>query len=132
MSFRLPKSTMITIFHDPTCKLSKESLRLLKRAAITHKFDVDVVQSKKIPPTHAQVADIIRYLGNGSEAKGASLILKEDAPKVSTIKEAQLALDGKPGLLKKPLIVDWDNRFAIVADPPSLVQTFVDHIKDRR
>ncbi|KAF9945433.1 hypothetical protein BGZ70_003807 [Mortierella alpina] len=126
MSFRLPRFPMLTIFHNPTSKVSIEALRLLKRASVNHDFKVDLVQTKSEAPTHQQIANIVDYLGNGSIPTGAQLILDPEAPvKASTVAEVQKILDAHPQYLRKPLIVDWNKGKAIIADPPTKVKEIV-------
>ncbi|KAF8923950.1 hypothetical protein EDD21DRAFT_388023 [Dissophora ornata] len=125
MSFRLPKFPMLTIFHNPASKVSVEALRLLKKASVSNKFTVDLVQAKTVPPTHQQVSCMVEYLGSGSIADGAKEILVEQAPKASTVAEVQKILDANPEYLRKPLIVDWNKGKAIIADPPIRVKEMV-------
>lgn len=116
---------MLTIFHNPSLKDSKEALRLLKRAATIHKFQVDLIQDKYNPPTPSQIEYMIKFLGQGDIPRGCDFILKEEAtatlktnqtPKPTTVEEVQKLLRDNPEFLKKPIIVDWNKGFAIVAD----------------
>ncbi|KAF9353176.1 hypothetical protein BGX26_009029 [Mortierella sp. AD094] len=125
MSFRLPKFPMLTIFHNPSLKDSKEALKLLKAASVKHKFKVDLIQAKTIPPTPQQILNIVHYLGEGSLDRGITDILVPGAPKASTVEEVQKLLEKNPELLRKPLIVDWNKGRAIIADPPIKVKEFV-------
>ncbi|KAF8976606.1 hypothetical protein BGZ46_008126 [Entomortierella lignicola] len=121
----MPKLPFLTIYHNPSLQVSKEALKLLKRASNGQKFNIDLIQAKTIPPTKLQISTIIQYLGRDSVDDGVSLILVPDAPKASTIEQVQTTLDKNPELLRKPLIVDWINGRAIIADPPVKVNEFV-------
>ncbi|KAF9946490.1 hypothetical protein BGZ72_000284 [Mortierella alpina] len=133
MSFRLPKFPMLTIFHNPSSKISAEALRLLKKASVHQNFKVDLVQTKSQPPTHQQIANIVDYLGNGSITAGAQLILDPEAPvKASTVAEVQKILDANPQYLRKPLIVDWNKGKAIIADPPTKVKEIVQDVGESK
>ncbi|KAF9541006.1 hypothetical protein EC957_003585 [Mortierella hygrophila] len=119
MSFRLPKFPMITIFHNPSLKTSTEALSLLQKASRRYNFEIDLIQTKKQPPTHQQVANIVEYLGNGSIDAGLEQVLvPEVEKKPSTVAEVQEILDKNPGYLRKPLVVDWNRGKALIADPP--------------
>ncbi|KAK3839725.1 MAG: hypothetical protein J3R72DRAFT_386419 [Linnemannia gamsii] len=142
MSFRLPKFPMLTIFHNPSLKTSKEALALLQKASCRYNFEIDLIQSKTQPPTHQQVANIVEYLGNGNIDEGLKHILvKEaevggaDAVEVrtpSTVAEVQQILDKNPGYLRKPLIVDWNRGKALIADPPRRVFEIVKGAAEER
>ncbi|KAG0278684.1 hypothetical protein BGZ96_002280 [Linnemannia gamsii] len=123
MSFRLPKFPMITIFHNPSLKTSTEALTLLQKASRRYNFEIDLIQTKKQPPTHQQIKNIVEYLGNGSIDEGLAQVLVPEAVerKPSTVAEVQEILDRNPGYLRKPLLVDWNRGKALIADPPRRV-----------
>ncbi|KAF9996783.1 hypothetical protein BGZ65_007639 [Modicella reniformis] len=116
---------MITIYHNPKLPVSREALKLLKTAAAKQKFRVDLVQAKYESPTEIQVKAICGYLGKGSLAKGARLVLVPEAPLASTVEQVIETLQAKPTYLKKPLIVDWVKGRAVIADPPYIATAFV-------
>ncbi|KAG0322882.1 hypothetical protein BGZ97_003036 [Linnemannia gamsii] len=132
MSFRLPKFPMLTLFHNPASKVSTQALALLRQASVTHKFDIDLIESTTTAPTHQQVSSIVEYLGEGSVAKGCSEILDtaQGAPKASTVAEVRKILDANPGYLRRPLVVDWNKGKAVVADPASRVSEMVKNVGD--
>ncbi|KAF9995978.1 hypothetical protein BGZ80_010359 [Entomortierella chlamydospora] len=121
----MPKLPIISIYHNPSLVVSKEALKLLKAASNKHKFKVDLIQAKSIPPTPQQILNMVHYLGNGSLKRGITDILVPEAPKASTIEEVQKILSEKPAFLRKPLIVDWSRGKAIIADPAIKVKEFV-------
>jgi arsenate reductase-like glutaredoxin family protein len=113
---------MLTIFHNPSLRTSKEALRLLQKASRRYNFEIDLIQTKTRPPTHQQVANIVEYLGNGSIDEGLKHILVpktaegEEIKNPSTVAEVQQILDKNPAYLRKPLIVDWNRGKALIAD----------------
>ncbi|KAF9425118.1 hypothetical protein BGZ94_007819 [Podila epigama] len=125
MSFRLPKFPMLTMFHQPSSAVSVQALKLLKKASVSKKFEIDLIQTESRPPTHQQISNIVEYLGNGSIEQGCRDILTVEAPKASTVAEVQKILDANPLYLRKPLIVDWNKGKAIVADPATRVSEIV-------
>ncbi|KAG0206754.1 hypothetical protein BGX33_007222 [Mortierella sp. NVP41] len=130
MSFRLPKFPMLTLFHNPASEVSSQALKLLRAASVTHRFDIDLIESTATPPTHQQVSNIVEYLGKGSVVKGCGEILSSEGPKASTVSEVQKILDKNPGYLRRPLVVDWNKGKAIVADPASRVSEMVKNVGD--
>ncbi|KAF9910563.1 hypothetical protein EC991_006122 [Linnemannia zychae] len=138
MSFRLPKFPMLTIFHNPSLKTSKEALALLQKLSRRYNFEIDLIQSKTQPPTHQQVANIVEYLGNGSIDVGLKQILVPttaegvDVRTPSTVAEVQQILDRNPDYLRKPLIVDWNRGKALIADPPRRVAEIVKGAAEER
>ncbi|KAF9098856.1 hypothetical protein BGX23_004948 [Mortierella sp. AD031] len=132
MSFRLPKFPMLTIFHNPSLKTSKEALTYLQKASRRYNFEIDLIQSKTQPPTHTQVTNIVEYLGNGSIEDGLAQILIPEVPKPSTVAEVQQILDKNPGYLRKPLIVDWNRGKALIADPPKRVFEIAKDVAEER
>ncbi|KAG0348454.1 hypothetical protein BG004_005183 [Podila humilis] len=130
MSFRLPKFPMLTLFHNPSSEVSVQALRLLKKASVQHKFEIDLIQTKSQAPTHQQVSNIVEYLGKGSIAAGCQEILVPEAPKASTVAEVQKILDANPSYLRKPLVVDWNKGKAIIADLPSKIKDIVNDVGD--
>jgi len=116
MALRIPKTPWITIFHNPSLQTSKEALKLLQKLSISKKFKIDLIQDKKNPPTRPQIEKMVHLLAPGDIPKGCKLILIEDAPKATTVEEVQTILEKTPWFLKKPLVVDWINGKAVVAE----------------
>ncbi|KAF9541348.1 hypothetical protein EC957_003126 [Mortierella hygrophila] len=128
MSFRLPKFPLLTLFHNPSSKVSTQALSLLRQASVTHKFDIDLIDSTTAAPTHQQVSSIVEYLGGGATGCGQILDTAQGAPKASTVGEVQKILDANPGYLRRPLVVDWNKGKAVIADPASRVNEMVKNV----
>ncbi|KAG0263069.1 hypothetical protein BG011_009362 [Mortierella polycephala] len=111
----LTKIPRITIFHNPSCKISIEALKLLKKASNANKFRITLIQAKYIPPTQEEIARMVEWLGEGSIDQGIKEILVPEAPVASTVHEVQKILSEKPMFLKKPLLVNWNESKAIIA-----------------
>ncbi|KAG0221241.1 hypothetical protein BGX31_010061 [Mortierella sp. GBA43] len=56
------------------------------------------------------------------------MLLTPRAPIVNTVQEAVEELKKNPMYLKKPLIVDWVQSRAVIADPPYVATEFLKHI----
>lgn len=119
MQLKLP---MITLYHNPKSAVSREALRLLKHAALTQRFRIDLSQSITVPPTGDQVDALCKYLGRGDPDRGARVILVPEAPFAKTSERAFEILSENPAYLKKPLVVDWLKGRAVVADVSFCVQ----------
>ncbi|KAG0358217.1 hypothetical protein BC939DRAFT_58333 [Gamsiella multidivaricata] len=128
MASRLTKLPMVTLFHNPSSRISIEALRLLKKGANAKKYEIDLVQTKSFPPTHQQLANIVEFMGPTALEE----ILLPEAPKASTLTELQEILEKQPVLMRKPLIIDWNRAKAFVGDPPQKVKEFVKSIDVKR
>ncbi|KAI8357984.1 hypothetical protein B0O80DRAFT_424096 [Mortierella sp. GBAus27b] len=114
-----PRPPLVTIYHDPSSAVSRGALRIFKDQARTQRFRVDLVQSKTHSPSPEQITAICGYLGKGSPERGVRMLLTPRAPIVNTVQEAVEELKKNPMYLKKPLIVDWVQSRAVIADRPS-------------
>ncbi|KAF9352728.1 hypothetical protein BGX34_012006 [Mortierella sp. NVP85] len=119
------KPPMITIYHNPRSAVSREALRLLKQASTHQVFRVDLVQNITESPTAAQVTAICGYLGKGVPERGARMLLVPEARMAHTVAQAIEAIQADPTFLKKPLLVNWVQSRAVIADPPYIVKDFV-------
>ncbi|KAK3807750.1 MAG: hypothetical protein J3Q66DRAFT_84118 [Benniella sp.] len=119
------KPPMITLYHGPGSAVSREAFRLLKHASINQIFRIDLVQGNNHSPTAEQITAICGYLGKGSPERGARMILVPQAGMANTVEQAIETIKAKPTFLKRPLLVDWVQSRAIIADPPYMVNDFV-------
>ena len=108
---------MMTIYHNPRCSKSRQTLALLRERGIEPK----VVAYLKTPPTEAQLTALLKKLNK----KASEVIRKNEA----IYKELALdkSSDGKlikamvkhPILLERPIVVA--GRKAVVGRPPEAV-----------
>ena len=111
---------MTTIYHNPRCSKSRETLALLEEKGI----DAEVVLYLDTPPDAARLAELIRQLGFKSardlmrkgEAEYAELGLDNPA-----LDEAALiaALAAHPRLIERPIVVHGAQ--ARIGRPPASV-----------
>lgn len=109
----------VTIYHNPRCSKSRQTLALLEARGITPR----IVEYLKTPPDRATLAALLRKLDLGAaalvrrkEAEFASLGL--DRPGV-TEDELLDAMAAHPKLIERPIVVV--DRKARIGRPPEAV-----------
>ncbi len=109
----------ITIFHNPRCSKSRQTLELLG----THGVEADIVEYLKTPPDAGQLAKILDLLGmeprqlmrtNESEYKDNAL----DDPALSREQLIQAMVD-HPRLIQRPIVLGMGK--AALGRPPENV-----------
>ncbi|AOK50998.1 arsenate reductase [Burkholderia sp. MSMB617WGS] len=115
---------MITIYHNPRCSKSRETLALLE--TLNQAGDaIHVVEYLKQPPTVAQLKALHRQLGRpvremirDNEVPYKDLNLDDPA-----ISDTQLydAIAEHPLLLQRPIVVYGDK--AVIGRPPEVVKS---------
>lgn len=118
--------TAITIYHNPHCSKSRETLGLVEAYAARHGVAVDVVDYRKTPLTHAQLTQLqaqlalpVRDMMRTNEEAYATLGL-EAANDAALLQ----ALAAHPELLQRPIVVR-DGR-AVIGRPPERVAAMLD------
>lgn len=113
--------TMITIYHNPRCSKSRETLALVEDFAARNGLQVDVVEYLKMPPTLEQLSALLQQLGctarditRNNEEEYFSLGL-EQADDGAVL----CAIATHPKLLQRPIVVYNDH--AVIGRPPELV-----------
>ncbi|MCH8501999.1 MAG: arsenate reductase (glutaredoxin) [Aliidiomarina sp.] len=110
-----------TIFHNPRCSKSRQTLQLLQENGI----EPTVVEYLKTPPSGA---DILKLAANLRRPVAALLRNKEDEYKALKLKEfngsdAELAdiVASHPKLLERPIVVRESDNEARIGRPPETV-----------
>lgn len=112
----------VTIYHNPRCAKSRETLALLKARGI----DPVVVEYLKDPPAKEEVKAIIKMLGGDAKAVVRA---KEPAYKRSGLSEKSSAdeiaraIAQEPILLERPIVVS--GKKAAMGRPPENVLTIL-------
>ncbi len=109
----------VTIFHNPRCSKSRETLALLESKRITP----EIVDYLKTPPTAATLKKILKLLG----LKPRELMRrKEDAYKAEGLDDPSLsdadliaAMVANPVLIERPIVLANDK--AAIGRPPEAV-----------
>ena len=95
---------MVTIYHNPRCMKSRETLALLEEK----KEDVSIVEYLKEPPSREQLVEIVRMLG----ISPSQLIRKGEADFKDNFKGKDLSDDEwieamlqYPKLIERPIVI---------------------------
>ncbi|MFG0517049.1 arsenate reductase (glutaredoxin) [Kluyvera intermedia] len=114
----------VTIYHNPRCSKSRETLSLLKDNGI----DPDVVLYLETPPNSATLRKLLTMLGMNSARE--LMRQKEDLYKELNLSDSQLseealiqAMVDNPKLIERPIVVS--NGQARIGRPPEQVLDIV-------
>ena len=110
---------MLTIYHNPRCRKSRETLKLIEDAGEM----VQVVEYLKIPPSRDDLARIVELLGIKPEelVRKGEAIYKENFKGEKFSDEQWLdILAGHPKLIERPIVVKGDR--AVIGRPPENVK----------
>lgn len=107
----------VTIYHNPRCSKSRETLKLLEDRGVAPK----VVEYLKSPPSAAHLAAILAKLGKGPK----DIVRKKEADAagidVGALSDQALiaALAANPAAIERPIVVKGDK--AALGRPPESV-----------
>jgi arsenate reductase (glutaredoxin) len=113
----------LTIFHNPKCSKSRETLALLRARGASPR----VVEYLKEPPTAAELESIVGKLGIRPEElvrKGEAVFKAKYAGRSLTDAEWIAALVADPILIERPIVVA--GRRAAIGRPPERVLELLD------
>lgn len=110
--------SQVTIYHNPRCSKSRQTLELLKQNDI----EPEIVEYLKTPPNAAELKDILKKLG----LSAAELMRKkEDVYKelglagINNEDELITAMVNNPKLIERPIVVQGNK--AAIGRPPEAV-----------
>ncbi|CDK99893.1 putative oxidoreductase [Magnetospirillum gryphiswaldense MSR-1 v2] len=115
------RMTEVTIYHNPRCSKSRETLKLLEDQGVTPR----VVEYLKTPPSAALLAAILAKLGKGPK----DIIRKKEVAEVGIdvggLSDQALiaALAANPTAIERPIVVKGDK--AALGRPPENVLTIL-------
>ena len=112
-----------TIYHNPKCSKSRETLELLRGRGIEPR----IVEYLKAPPTAAELAAIVRQLGVRPEAlvrQGEQIYKTKYAGKALTDAEWIEAMVRDPILIERPIVIAGGR--AAIGRPPEAVLALLD------
>lgn len=117
---------MYSIYHNPRCSKSRETLKLLEAANV----EINIIEYLKQPPTLDQLTAIAAMLGL-SDVR-AMMRTKEDAYKALQLNNTELgqqellqAIHDNPKLLERPIVVNNDR--AVIGRPPENVNKLLNN-----
>jgi arsenate reductase (glutaredoxin) len=109
----MPKS--FTIYHNPRCRKSRETLDLLKH----HCKDITIVDYLKTPPDEKELKMILKKLGMKAEdllRKGEELFKEKYKNKNFSEEEWIKVMVKNPVLIERPIVVEGNR--AVIGRPP--------------
>jgi arsenate reductase len=112
------KMSEVTIYHNPRCSKSRQTLELLKEKSI----EPEVVEYLKTPPNAAELKDILSKLGLSADElmRKKEAIYKElGLAGVSDENELITAMVNNPKLIERPIVIKGDK--AAIGRPPESV-----------
>lgn len=113
----------LTIYHNPKCSKSRETLALLEGRGIKPR----IVEYLKTPPSAAELSDIVTRLGIRPESlvrKGEDIYKAKYAGKTLTDSEWIEAMVRNPILIERPIVVVGGK--AAIGRPPDAVLALLD------
>lgn len=108
----------LTIFHNPKCSKSRETLALLRNRGLEPR----IVEYLKSPPGAAELARIVKQLGIAPEAlvrRGEDIYKSKYAGRTLSDAEWIAAMVADPVLIERPIVVA--NGRAAIGRPPERV-----------
>ena len=114
-----PAANTITIYHNPGCSKSRETLALILASGVSPR----VVEYLKTPPSEAELTAIARKLGVAPAElvrTGESVFQERFSGKFMNDADWIKALVANPILLQRPIVVRGDA--AVIGRPPENVQ----------
>jgi arsenate reductase len=113
----------LTIYHNPKCSKSRETLALLREHGVTPR----VVEYLKTPPTASELKSIVAKLGIRPEElvrKGEDVYKSKYAGRNLSDAEWIAAMVDHPILIERPIVVA--GRKAAIGRPPERVLAIVE------
>lgn len=113
---------MVTIYHNPRCRKSRETLAILEAS----KQDINIKEYLKHPPTRVELKEVLEYL----QLHPSQLIRKSEAEYKAHFKGKNLsdqewidAMITYPKLIERPIVIK--NGKAVIGRPPESVKTIL-------
>lgn len=112
---------MITIYHNPNCSKSRESLKLISESD----NEVEVIEYLKNPPTMELLQKLSKLLGlKPSEfVRKKDSIIKEENIDLSSEEKVLEAMSKYPKIIERPIIVNGEK--AVIGRPPEKVKEII-------
>lgn len=117
----------ITIYHNPRCSKSRQTLEIVDQHAQTKGLHVNIIEYLKTPPSHQQLDSILR----GLDMEPRDLMRKREAEYTdNNLADEALSRDQlialmieHPKVIERPIVVVGDE--VVIGRPPEAVQTIL-------
>ena len=112
---------MLTIWHNPRCRKSRETLALIEAAG------VDVIVRKYLDdaPNRGEITAILAQLGfedpRSLMRRGEAIYMEMELKSVSSVQKLVEAMVDHPILIERPVVTNGTK--AIIGRPPEAVKT---------
>lgn len=117
---------MITIYHNPRCSKSRETLALVQAHADDNQLALQVIDYQKTPLNFAELQSLLTALGTDD----VQAMLRNNEPEYASldlatadVTSALSAVAAHPHLLQRP-IVTYQNKAAIGRPPEHVLSLF--------
>ena len=110
-----------TIYHNPKCSKSRQTLELLKEKGI----EPTVVEYLKEPLTKDEVSSLIKKLDVDSQLliRKKEDLYKENKPSIETDADIAKAIEKFPKIMERPIVVCGSK--AVIGRPPENVLALI-------
>lgn len=109
----------LTIYHNPNCSKSRESLQILKQTGIAP----EIIEYLERPPSRNEIVKIIKMLGVAPSdlLRTTEAAYKDAGYNIATMNDDEVidAICKHPVLLQRPIVV-YGNQ-AVIGRPPAKV-----------
>jgi len=116
--------SIITIWHNPRCSKSRQTLQLIRDGG----FEPSIVDYLEAPPSKAELKDALRRLGLGPRdlMRTKESLYRELSLDDETLSDADLvqAMIDNPLLIERPIV--FRGRRAVIGRPPENVLQLLD------
>ncbi len=113
----------MTIYHNPRCKKSKETLQLIRDSGV----DPEIIEYLKTPPDKEKLQELLAKLGTNAK----DIVRRQEKEFNEHFKDKILneedyidAIVNYPKLLERPIVVEGDQ--AVIGRPPENVKELLD------
>ncbi|MHA7102015.1 arsenate reductase (glutaredoxin) [Roseivirga pacifica] len=113
---------MLTIFHNPRCRKSRETLQILEESGEM----LEVIEYLKEVPSKEELEKLIEMLGIKPEQllrKGEAIYKEQFKGKTLTDDEWIEAMVENPKLIERPIVTDGEK--AVIGRPPESVKALL-------
>lgn len=109
-----------TIYHNPKCSKSRQTLELLKSQGI----EPEVVEYLKTPLKTGEILKLLEKLDSDPQAlvRTKESEFQENRPPIGTKEEVAAAIELYPKLMERPLVVSGER--AVLGRPPENINVF--------
>ncbi|KAG0206901.1 hypothetical protein BGX28_001770 [Mortierella sp. GBA30] len=128
----------LTLFHNPNCGTCKTATPLLEAEAVRKGFELEKVEFLYNPLAPEEIEQILTFLGANNKDKPEAerekilqAFLRKEAPKVCTVADVQAVLKQDPGLMQRPIVVNWTEKTALICRPAELVLEMTKNLKQK-